>query len=136
MHAHSTEISVFARYDELPRLQGQIASWSEAVGLSVDCTYRLQIVIEELFTNTVAHGYCCECGSDVTVCLQCTDSELCLHYSDEGPPFDTLDDSTRRPPESLPGDRIGGLGRELLIGLSKAIRYRRAEGRNITELRF
>lgn len=130
MPAHSTEISVQARYKDLPRLMDEIAVWAGGAGVLPDRAHRLQLLVEELFTNTVAHGHGGECGAGIRIALRFADDELVLHYSDEAPPFDTAS----HPGREAAHNRIGGLGLTLLHGLSKTLRYSRRDMHNVTEL--
>lgn len=130
MSSHSTEISVTARYNALPDLMAELASQAQALGLAEADIGRLQLVVEELFTNTISHGHGGD--SDATVrCSLCLDDRGAhLQYSDHARPFDI----TTYVPDSAP--EIGGLGIPLIRGMTRAIRYQRRDDGNLTELDF
>lgn len=130
MDSHSTEISVSARYGEMPDLMDQLARQGAALGGSEADIQRLQLVAEELFTNSIRHGYGAECASPVTAAVSRGELGLRLRYCDRAPLFDL----TAYAPEETPA--IGGLGIPLIRGMSKAVRYQRQDGLNITELDF
>ena len=51
---------------------------------------RIELALEELFTNTVRHGYCRECDSPVWLEAIASPGELRLVYQDAAPAFDPL----------------------------------------------
>ena len=132
MGSHSTEISVPARWTEFPRLVAATDAWAAAAGLAGLSVQRLQLALEELFTNTLEHGFGAENGSLVRLEISCQGNRLTLRYRDEAPPFDT---SLPRPqaPDEL---RVGGYGLNVLRTMALAFRYRRADGANETEIEF
>lgn len=130
MSAHFTEISVSARFSELPELLETLAQRAAELGIPTPLSMRLQLVVEELFTNTVCHGH--SGGSESRACLAIArkDSGVMLRYEDEAPPFDL----TEIPEKSESTVAIGGLGITLIRGLCKSVRHRRVDGRNVTEI--
>lgn len=130
MNSHSTEISVTARYGEIPSLLAELAHRAAALGVAAADIGRLQLVIEELFTNTIRHGYGGDSNQPVRVSLSRKQGILLLIYSDQAPPFDLTADLPQEAPE------IGGLGIPLIRGMSKSLRYQRRNGLNVTELDF
>lgn len=130
MTAHFTDISVNARYDELPGLIARVAELATDLGASADDSLRLQLVIEELFVNTITHGYQGDSEHPVRLALGRQDGILSLRYEDEAPPFDNsgIGQNFRFTVE------VGGQGLALIHGMSKAIRYQRLDQRNITEI--
>jgi anti-sigma regulatory factor (Ser/Thr protein kinase) len=132
MTAHFTDISVNARYDELPGLMASIADLAAGLGVSTDDSLRLQLVIEELFTNTIAHGHQGDSEHRVSLALGRNNGILILRYEDDAPPFDNSDfgQNFRLTVE------VGGQGLGLIHGMGKAIRYQRLGERNVTEVEF
>ncbi|MDP2880048.1 MAG: ATP-binding protein [Azonexus sp.] len=132
MTAHFTDISVSARYAELPGLIARVAEQAAGLGLAADDSLRLQLVVEELFTNTIAHGHHGDSEHRVSLALGRSDGILTLRYEDDAPPFDIsgFGQNFRLTVE------VGGQGLGLIHGMSKAIRYQRSGQRNITEIEF
>lgn len=132
MAIHSTEISSNARYADLPDLMTEFARQAGLLGLAdADCR-RLQLVLEELFTNSITHGHGSEGDARIAVVLIRSGHGITLRYTDHALPFDL----TRHPGEPESENTIGGLGIALIRGLSQAIRYQRREHCNIVELDF
>lgn len=132
MFCHFTEISVAARYSELPALLAATARAVADLGATDDDAKRLQLVIEELFTNTISHGH----GGDSEHCVHLgigrDGQALVARYEDEAPPFDFLDFGQKKAPTVA----LGGLGIPLIRGLCKTLRYACHDGRNVTEFQI
>jgi anti-sigma regulatory factor (Ser/Thr protein kinase) len=99
-----------------------------------ETTSRLQIVVEELFSNTIKYGYAGECERPVHLRLRCS-PPVELVYQDAAPPFDPT--AWREPaPHAAPDQRVGQQGIPLILGLAESVRYERVLGRNRLTLRF
>ena len=134
MPADFTKISVAARSAELPRLLGLLDDCAGRLGVAPDDVLRLQLIAEELFTNTVAHGHGGDSEAPVSLALGRDANGLCLQYSDAAPAFDPFDDSFeigRKLPSTA---AIGGWGIELVRGMARACSYRREDGRNVIDI--
>ena len=91
----------------------------------------IELIIEELFTNTVAHGYGGDSRQPVWVSVAGVGGALTLTYEDAAPPCNPL---------TLPGPGlldarveerpVGGLGMPLVKALSDSASYAYEEGRN------
>jgi anti-sigma regulatory factor (Ser/Thr protein kinase) len=94
---------------------------------------RLRVVVEELFSNTIKHGYGGESRGPVRLRLRSTPG-LELVYEDEAPPFDP---TAWRPPagDAAPAT-IGQKGIGLVLGLAASACYERLPGGNRMTLRF
>lgn len=129
MPVHSTEISVPARYAALPELMAWLARHAAALAIDAADAQRLQLIVEELLTNTIRHGHAGECDAAIGIRLDRHDGRPALHYSDEARPFDP----TAELPAAAP-DAIGGLGLTLIRGLCRKLHYERRGERNCIEL--
>lgn len=130
MPIHSTELSSCARYTELPVLMEFVARLAEKAGSSAADILRFQLVLEELFSNTIDHGYGGECDQLICVAVQPRPGGLTLVYHDQAPAFDPTLFSSSAQGEGL----IGGLGIKLVLGMTQAIRYYRVADGNRIEL--
>jgi len=99
-----------------------------------DTTSRLQIVVEELFSNTIKYGYGGECERPVHLRLRCS-PRVELIYQDAAPPFDPTAWLATAQPAALEG-RVGRQGLPLIFGLAEIVRYERLRGGNRLTLRF
>jgi len=113
----------------------EVRAWAEAfaaaVGADHTATLRLVLVLEELFTNTVIHGYAAGDDGPIWVALASRADAIEVTYEDAGRAFDPLADT--QAPQADPrafGEPPGGLGFALVRGLSASARYARVGGPN------
>jgi len=132
MSRYSTELSVTARCAELKSLLAKIADRAVFLRLSNIDGQRLQLIVEELFLNTINHGHGGDTANLVHIDIYCKNNLITLRYQDSAPPFDISCAISHTAEEN----RIGGLGIGLIQGMSKAIRYQRLGSTNVTELDF
>jgi anti-sigma regulatory factor (Ser/Thr protein kinase) len=76
------------------------------LGVSDEDSRRLQLIAEELFTNTVAHGFGHDSEAPVRLELERHASGITLRYSDSAPAYDP----TANPQQTASADKAGGLG--------------------------
>lgn len=106
-------------------------------GLTECNVLRLQLIIEELFTNTVTHGYGRECDEPVEITLAAQGGRVTLFYEDAARPYDplaTLPTSQSRLAAPVEQRPVGQLGLLLVAGLVDDARYTREDGRNRLQL--
>ena len=96
---------------------------------------RIVLLVEELFANSVNHGYGGDSDQPVWLSLQVGDDSCTLVYEDCAPPYDPFAEVTAG---NILGDLehrpIGGLGIVLLIELSSSRSYERRGDCNVIEL--
>jgi anti-sigma regulatory factor (Ser/Thr protein kinase) len=116
---------------ELIRLQAFAETFARDSGLADDERGRLLVILEELFTNVVAHGYGGQwAAGSIVVTLGCRRGVLTIDFVDDGPSFDPLAHSEpdfESPPEQRP---VGGLGIAIVRALADQASYRRESHRN------
>ena len=117
----------------LPATAAFVASFCERHGIARNDNLRLTLIVEELFTNSVAHGYRGESDAPIVVALSADSGEVTLMYEDAAPPFDPLS----RPPvptadlaASVESRPVGGLGIHLVKHLVTSAHYAREDDRN------
>jgi serine/threonine-protein kinase RsbW len=128
---------------------GRLASLCDAAAFAQDfCdrhgigrrdALRLALIIEELFTNTVRHGYRGDCDAPIRIALAIEAGTVSLFYEDAAPRHDPLAGlavapiSLTTPFESRP---VGGLGVFLVGVLADNARYAYEDGCNRLWLRL
>ena len=132
MSPHFTEICLPAYDDKMPELSHWLLTAVAAAEIAEGHGARLQLILEELFANTIEHGFAGNSEQPVAVALTTRPTGVTLRYCDRAPPFDP----TAARPLEPDDERIGGFGLNLIRAMSSAIRYRRDAGWNITELDF
>lgn len=120
-----------ARFAALPDLLAAVRDGCRIAGLNDEATQRVELVVEEAFSNSIAHGYGCETDQPIWLtCLALTDG-LGLVYQDAAPPFDPLRD-VRLPRTEHPG----GIGHMLIQTLPHRVAYSHENDRNTLRCEF
>jgi serine/threonine-protein kinase RsbW len=130
-----TQIDLAVDMAELDRLTDAIERFCEANDIPPVPSTHLTLVLEELFTNMVGHGYpgAHPDGQPIRIVLAAEEGRVRVHVSDTGIPFDPL--SVPTPDTSLGVDEraIGGLGVHFMRRMMTDLRYSRQDGRNILD---
>jgi serine/threonine-protein kinase RsbW len=96
-----------------------------------DACLRLNLVLEELFTNTVRHGHGGDCDAPVWVSLSRQSGRVRVTYEDTAPPFNPYARLPAQSPDStLEMRKLGGLGVLLTREMASARDYAYVFGRN------
>lgn len=132
MAANSTDISVCARISDLPRLMRELAEGARQIGIADEVGQRLQLIVEELFTNTVRHGFQGDGDTLVTCRLSAGPEGILLRYADAAPAYDPTGTTT----QAASDNAVGGLGIALIRGFSRHFDYERQNGLNICTVRI
>ena len=92
-------------------------------GLDRSRCLRLNVVLEELFVNTVSHGHRGDCDAPVWITLEAGPQAVQVTYEDTAPPFNPL-------VHTVQTGKVGGLGVLLARELAAAREYAYIFGRN------
>ena len=133
----------FNRYDDRLELPARLSMLPAAAtfaqdfcacnSIGHDDALRLILLIEELFSNTVRHGYGGECDAPILIALAIAGEGVTLLYEDQAPRFDPLAylaDPPSSLSEPLATRPVGGLGVHLLNELAADARYAYEQERN------
>jgi len=120
----------------LPMLHDALAfvdGFAAARRLSERDLLRLQLVIEELFTNTIMHGYGRECDQPIEIALDAAPGQVTVVYEDAADTYDparTLAASRAQVTGPLEQRPVGHLGVHLVAAIVDDMRHARVGGRN------
>ncbi len=119
----------------LGAIRAFVERFGTLAGVGQDARLRLNLVLEELFTNTVRHGYRDGTDAPVWITLSRDEGDVRVVYEDCGPPFNPyawLAAATSAGPQPL--RRPGGLGILLTRELAASRDYAYVFGRNSIRL--
>ena len=123
------------RLGDLARLERGLARFAVEQRLAPRDLHSLNLVLDEIVTNLIEHGYDDDAEHVIEIRLALADGELFVEVEDDGRPFDPLAASA---PElgTAPSERpIGGLGLLFVRRSVDAIEHRRVGERNLLRLR-
>jgi len=136
----ASEHRVFrAKLSALPDTASFVDGFCELHGIGRADALRLTLIVEELFSNTVDHGYGGECDAPIHIALSADSGAVALFYEDAAPPYDPLSPlagvaaNVAGAIESRP---IGKLGVHLIRELTDGARYLHEDARNRLWLRL
>ena len=138
-----TKAAVFpANFDCLSQALGFATAAGARARLTPAQCRRVELVIEELFTNTVNYGYSAgaqpDSGAEAAVWLVASETATGVEitYEDAAPPFDPTGVESGLAEKRVTRGEIGGLGRVLVTTLPASVKYTRERGRNRIVLQF
>ena len=119
-----------ARGTELRRIGTFLNDFCTRDGVDRDHCLRLNLVVEELFTNTVRHGHRGDSDSPVWISVDSRPQAVHVTYEDTAPPFNPYALFANAPDTTLSLRRVGGLGVLLTRELASTRDYAYLFGRN------
>jgi serine/threonine-protein kinase RsbW len=127
-HQHSFKLKI--DLSELTTLSRQLQAFGRSTKLSEGSILKLNICLDELFTNIVSYGYGDNLESPIIFTLTLFGNELTVKIEDEGIPFDPLTVKNPGMVDDLNIIQIGGFGVYIVKELMDDICYRRYQGKN------
>jgi len=128
-------ITLKNRLADLDKIKAAVSKMSGAI----DCTRRkvkeIDLILEELFTNVVCHGFTDNKEHDIDISLSCDDSILEIRMEDDGEPFDITASPSPDIRCALDKRGIGGLGIHFVKHFIDECKYYRKKNRNIIVLK-
>ena len=116
---------------ELRRMSEWLVASGLASGIRQEVVSRLEVCANEAVTNIISYAFEDSEEHDITLELSKTATGACLTIRDDGKPFNLLEAPPHRQPASLADATVGGLGIQLIRGLTSRCAYRRENGINV-----
>jgi len=93
--------------------------------LSEVARHRMEVVFEELVSNTIRHGFAMHSDQSIRVRVEPKPGLVEFTFEDDGKPFNPQEVPPAEPFKSIETARIGGLGIPMVARLSAYLRYER-----------
>jgi serine/threonine-protein kinase RsbW len=130
----SAEVREFpARFAAVTGTADFALSFCERNGISRQVASRLRLIIEELFTNSIQHGYRVESDTPIRIELAVIEGHPVLKYEDSAPPYDLVNQVSAlasRDVAPLDAPPVDGLGIFLIGKLAYGAHHVYEDGRN------
>ncbi len=138
MNTITSRVGMFpSRPEAWKQARAFIERFCAEAGIAREACLRANLVLEELFLNTVKHGHRGGSDAPVWIGLSAEDGAVRVTYEDRAPPFNPFASGAREMLEALTDTRReGGLGVLLAQGLTESADYAYLFGRNRIHLRL
>ena len=126
-----------AKMDSMTEIRTLVEDACTRAGIAREACLKILLIVEELFTNTVLHGYRGESESAVWMAFESVDEGFALRYEDAAPPHNPFGEFRPEATAVLIAQQpVGGLGLKLIRSLAKDASYSREGGRNVIRIIF
>ena len=115
---------------ELNALARHLNNWGDAIGLQADSISRINICLDELFTNIVSYGFDDDREHVVKFTITDNNNLVTINIEDDGKAFNPLEKVDPEFPKNVESAKIGGLGILIIRKLMDSVTYERSQGKN------
>ena len=132
----ATEITLAATVENLTAVNEFVASFLEPLHCSPKVQFQIDLVVEEIFVNIASYAYAPGEGmATVKIAALHNPPGVQITFSDEGKPYNPLENAD--PDLNLPMEerQIGGLGIFLVKKNMDDVKYEYRDGKNIMTVR-
>lgn len=130
----SAELRLVNDVAAMAQIPDWVARFGAAQGLPQAVVNDLSVVLDEVVSNAISHGYDDGASGEIVVRLRRSPDSVMIEVEDDGRPFDPL----QAPPPDLGAPlaarRVGGLGLHFVRHLMDEMSYARLGDRNVLKL--
>ena len=117
--------------DNLQYIQGSVEQLGEREAWPDSLVFKVNLVLEELGLNILSYGGEEGRAPEIEIVLTSEEDVLTIEVSDDGQPFNPLEDAVLPDTDAALGERsIGGLGVHLVRTMMDDLSYERTAGKN------
>ena len=120
---------------ELKALHQHLNNWGGDIRLSANSILRINICLDELFTNIVSYGFDDDLEHIIIFTLSGDNNLVVINIEDNGIPFNPLEKIDPDFPDNVESANIGGLGIHIIRKLMDNVTYERKQGKNKLAMR-
>ncbi len=124
-----------SQLSELQRIASAVEEICERHAVPSDISFKVNLAIDELFTNAVSYGHCDDALHEIRLSVHVDGNLVTVEMQDNAQAYDPFSEA---PPPALDTDLAhkpqGGLGVHLVKTLMDTVAYRREGDRNIITL--
>ena len=135
MRKVNLSIKLKNRLNELDKIKAAVSKMSA----TTDCTQRnskeINLILEELFTNVVHHGFNDDKEHDIDLSISCDEKSLIIRMEDDGKPFDVTAAAAPDTKCAIEKRCAGGLGIHFVKHFIDDCKYFRKKIKNIVVLK-
>lgn len=120
---------------ELNALFQKLENFCIQLGLSKRCQCEVDLVLEELFTNIISHGYTDDDDHWIEITISHESGLLVMRIVDDGIPFNPVEFEAPKLDTPVEERGVGGLGVHLARHFTEDVVYERRGNQNILILK-
>jgi anti-sigma regulatory factor (Ser/Thr protein kinase) len=94
----------------------------------------VNLVVEELISNTIFYGYSDTLEHDIILNLTCDENTISIEIIDDGKEFNPVEQVSADTNSDINEREIGGLGIHLVKNLTDIFTYHRIDAKNIIKI--
>lgn len=132
---HKTTIRIANEIGELTRVVAFVEAFGRDQGLPSRAVNSLNLCLDEILNNIIAHGYDSAAPRVISVSLSAEGGYLQAEIEDDAKPFDPRRSAPPNLPRDLASRKLGGLGLHFVNSLMDVVDYRWSDGYNRTILK-
>lgn len=117
--------SLPSRPQAIAALAEALETWAEGLGLPTKTVFELNLILDELISNVIEHGYAGRDDGVIEVNADYAADGVTLTVTDHAAPFDLLELASPDLDSDLESRRVGGLGVHFVRQLADRVDYRR-----------
>jgi serine/threonine-protein kinase RsbW len=129
------QIELTNNLEELARLEAWLASWAEQMSVDSKTLFQLNLVCDELVTNTILYGCQSSVAHTIRISIWVDMDNIELTITDDGMAFDPLSLPSPDVQASVEERRIGGLGIHFVRESMDEAIYERVDKLNILHMK-
>jgi anti-sigma regulatory factor (Ser/Thr protein kinase) len=115
---------------ELKSLHQHLSEWGGTIQLATDSISRINICLDELFTNIVSYGFEDDLEHIIEFTINVDNNLVTIKIEDNGVMFNPLEKIDPDFPENVDDAKIGGLGIHIIRKLMDNVSYERKKDKN------
>jgi anti-sigma regulatory factor (Ser/Thr protein kinase) len=116
-------ITVSGEFKNLKKILGFVQKAVRKAGFSEAENYKIQLAVDEAFTNIIEHAYGAEKIGDIECLCEYKDPDITIQLIDFGHPFDPRSIETPNLNANLMDRKTGGLGLYFIHQLMDEVRF-------------
>lgn len=135
MEAFILPLRVKNHLKELETLFGAVDALGSKISLSKTKRCEIQLILEEIFTNIVNHGFSDKKEHEIEILITFKNKTLTIRFEDDGKPFDPTEATFPDTGCAVEQRLVGGLGVHFVRHFIDTCTYRRSGDKNIMILK-
>jgi anti-sigma regulatory factor (Ser/Thr protein kinase) len=135
MNAETISFRIINSLSQLNILRQNLEEIGNDIALDKKCVFEINLIMEEIITNIITHGYTDRDEHWIDIDLWEENSMLVIRIEDDGIPFDPI--VSEKPDLKCPLEerKVGGLGVHLVKQMACDVAYERCGEKNVLILK-